>query len=69
MVNFFFIDVTHQVWKISHFSFKIYFLTRMKMYVRVIFMVRFSLSSWLSYYPVVSYALALALTKTFFSKR
>ena len=67
MVNIFFIDVTHQVWKISHFSFKIYFLTRMKMHVRVIFKARFSLSSMLSRYAVVSFAQALPLTKTFFS--
>ena len=66
MVNLFFIDVTPQVWKIFYFSFLIYFLTRMNMYVKVIFMVQFSLSSLLSYYAVVSYALASPLTKTIF---
>ena len=61
-VNFFFIDVTHQVCKIFQFSYKIYFLTRMKMYVKEIFKVRFPLSSLPSHYAVVSYAQALILT-------
>ena len=67
MVNLFFIDVTHLLWKIFHFSFLIYFLTRMNMYVKVIFKVQFSLSSLLSHYAVASYAQALSLSKTFSS--
>jgi len=67
MVNLFFIDVTHLLWKIFHFSFLIYFLTRMNMYVKVIFKVQFSLSSLLSHYAVMSYAQALSLSKTFYS--
>ena len=54
MVMFVCIDVTQIVRKIFHFSVKIYFFTRMKMYVRVIFIVQFSLSSLLFHYAVVS---------------
>ena len=64
---FFFTDIIHQVWKIFHFSFLIYFLTRINMYVKVIFKVQFSLSSLLSHYAVTSYARALSLSKTFSS--
>ena len=38
----------------------------MKIYVKVIFKVRFSLSSLLSYYAAASYAQVIPLTKTFF---
>ena len=64
-VNLFFTDVIYQVWKIFHFSFKIYFPSRMKMYVKVIFKVQFSLSSLLTCYTVVSYAQVLRITRTF----
>ena len=65
-VNLIFTDVI-QVWKIFHFIFQIYFPSRMKMYVKVIFKVQFSLSSLPSCYAVVSYAQALPLIKTFSS--
>ena len=64
-VNLFFTDVICQVWKIFHSSFKVYFPSRMKMYVKVIFKVQFSLSSLLTCYAVVSYARALPLTRTY----
>ena len=69
MVNLFFIDVTHMVQQIFHFSYQTYFPTRMKTKLKVIFKKQFSLSSLPSYYAVVRDALTLTLYGNIFLRR